>query len=73
MMTDRMPLDRPEPQIPSGIRVVVVDAGRKPPLGSCVGRTGVTYRPGDEGCYVRFDDDSYTFAFWDEMREATDA
>ncbi len=52
----------------SGTRVELVEAGRKPPLGASVGRTGVTYRPGDEGCYVRFDDGSYVFAFWDEMK-----
>lgn len=57
--------------IPSGTRVRVVDVGRIPSIGGYSGRTGVTYRPTEEGCYVRFDDGhgSYVFLFWDEMQE----
>ena len=55
---------------PSGTRVRLVDSTHNPPHELC-GREGVTYRPSWEGTYVRFDDGSYVFAWWDEIEEAS--
>lgn len=54
------------PRPPSGTRVRVTAATHTPPHG-LLGREGVTYRPSEEGTYVRFDDDSYCFVWWDEI------
>lgn len=51
---------------PSGTRVRLTDSSHNPPH-EMWGREGVTYRPSDEGTYVRFDDGSYVFAWWDEL------
>lgn len=58
------------PNPPSGTRVRLGDSSHSPPH-ELVGHEGVTYRPSEEGTYVRFDDGSHVFVWWDEIEEAS--
>ena len=51
---------------PSGTKVRLLPETHGPAHG-LAGREGITYRPSVEGTYVRFEDDSYVFVWWDEI------
>lgn len=52
---------------PSGGRKVRLLAETHEPAHGLQGREGVTFRPSDEGTYVRFKDGAYVFVWWDEI------
>lgn len=63
----------PEPKIKAGTLVRIVGSNHRPPIGHFVGRVGKAEHHSSndpDGCYVRFDDRSYMFCFYDELERA---